>query len=475
MAGTARDEAERLVAAVLAMAGSDDRLKDGLEALNDTVSGFLGSLTGTGAGTGGSSTEPDGNSAGGSGTGSGTGSGGSGSSGTGSGSSGTGSAAGGGGAGSDGDGLTGRGAGGGGRDAGGRKADRPGRGFAGHQGWATGSAECCVCPICRVISTMRDPSPETAVKLAIGAGDLATGVASVMRAFSSIMGERTGARTGTGTKPTVARARPENLDENWSAATRTANRPGEAWSAATNRAASAPVRDAKAADQAAVTVAAGEGEAAAKAGVRDAETVDPSAVTAAAAGGKVAGAGGGDSADLSVSAGVVEVAGSSAQGKTDKSDISGPGAPEAGGDPWAVATGVSAAQVAAAHAAEAEVRAARRAAEQAAQREAARAASRRAAEAAARVAEAVRLAEAARELGHSEAGRELGQGEAAREVGRGEGRTPRKRDVWAAATADAGVAAVGGEATLDHDVPGAAAAGERGGAAGDDARGDGAA
>jgi hypothetical protein len=112
--------------------------------------------------------------------------------------------------------------------------------------------------------------------------------------------------------------------------------------------------------------------------------------------------------------------------------------------------------VTAEHAAEVEVRAARRAAEQAAQREAARAASRRAREAAERVAEAVRLAEAARDAEGPGAG-------GARPVTR----TPRKRDVWAAATADADVAAVGGEETLDHDVAGIEA--------GDDARGDGSA
>ena len=38
-------------------------------------------------------------------------------------------------------------------------------------------AECCVCPVCRVIAAMRDPSPELAERLATGAGDLATGVA----------------------------------------------------------------------------------------------------------------------------------------------------------------------------------------------------------------------------------------------------------------------------------------------------------
>ncbi|MBQ0982425.1 hypothetical protein [Micromonospora sp. M61] len=57
---------------------------------------------------------------------------------------------------------------------------RPGPGGA----FATGSAECCVCPVCRGIAALRDPSPEFAERLATGAGDLAAGVASLLRAFS---------------------------------------------------------------------------------------------------------------------------------------------------------------------------------------------------------------------------------------------------------------------------------------------------
>ncbi|WFE52601.1 hypothetical protein [Micromonospora sp. WMMD1155] len=57
---------------------------------------------------------------------------------------------------------------------------RPGSGGA----FATGSPECCVCPVCRSIAALRDPSPEFAERLATGAGDLAAGVASLLRAFS---------------------------------------------------------------------------------------------------------------------------------------------------------------------------------------------------------------------------------------------------------------------------------------------------
>ncbi|MDG4799556.1 hypothetical protein [Micromonospora sp. WMMD980] len=51
-------------------------------------------------------------------------------------------------------------------------------------GFATGSPECCVCPLCRGIAALRDPSPEFAERLATGAGDLAAGVASMLRAFA---------------------------------------------------------------------------------------------------------------------------------------------------------------------------------------------------------------------------------------------------------------------------------------------------
>jgi hypothetical protein len=50
-------------------------------------------------------------------------------------------------------------------------------------GFATGSAECCVCPLCKAIAMARDPDPAFAERLSTGAGDLATGIASVLRAF----------------------------------------------------------------------------------------------------------------------------------------------------------------------------------------------------------------------------------------------------------------------------------------------------
>jgi hypothetical protein len=46
---------------------------------------------------------------------------------------------------------------------------------------STGSAECCVCPLCKVIAAVRDPDPQMVERLASGAGDLAAGIASFLR------------------------------------------------------------------------------------------------------------------------------------------------------------------------------------------------------------------------------------------------------------------------------------------------------
>lgn len=59
----------------------------------------------------------------------------------------------------------------------------------GTAGFATGSAECCVCPVCKAIAAARDPDPEFAERLATGVGDLAVGLAGVLRAFGSREGE----------------------------------------------------------------------------------------------------------------------------------------------------------------------------------------------------------------------------------------------------------------------------------------------
>jgi hypothetical protein len=65
--------------------------------------------------------------------------------------------------------------------------------------WSTGSAECCVCPLCKVIAAVRDPDPQFVERLATGAGDLAAGLTSFLRNI----------------------APPDRADDPWSEATRT--------------------------------------------------------------------------------------------------------------------------------------------------------------------------------------------------------------------------------------------------------------
>jgi hypothetical protein len=52
---------------------------------------------------------------------------------------------------------------------------------------ATGSPECCVCPLCRAIAAVRDPSPQVALKLATGAADLASNLTGVLRTVGDLV------------------------------------------------------------------------------------------------------------------------------------------------------------------------------------------------------------------------------------------------------------------------------------------------
>ncbi len=100
--------------------------------------------------------------------------------------------------------------------------------------WATGEPECCVCPVCRAIAAMRDPKPETAAKLAGGAGDLAGSVAGLLRSVSAIVGESP--------RPAPVKTAPApHADQAWSTATRAA-RP-EPWAAATTDPEPVPSQD----------------------------------------------------------------------------------------------------------------------------------------------------------------------------------------------------------------------------------------
>jgi hypothetical protein len=94
-------------------------------------------------------------------------------------------------------------------------------GVLGRNDLSTGSAECCVCPVCKAIAAVRDPSPETAERLATSAGDIASGVAGLMRAFSSMAGDTP--------RPPAPRTRPAPTpDQAWSAATHVEEEPAPA-------------------------------------------------------------------------------------------------------------------------------------------------------------------------------------------------------------------------------------------------------
>jgi hypothetical protein len=55
-----------------------------------------------------------------------------------------------------------------------------------HPEIATGSAACCVCPLCKLIEAVRDPDPQVVERIATGAGDLAAGMAGLLRSLSAM-------------------------------------------------------------------------------------------------------------------------------------------------------------------------------------------------------------------------------------------------------------------------------------------------
>jgi hypothetical protein len=104
-------------------------------------------------------------------------------------------------------------------------------------GWghfATGTPECCVCPVCRVISALRDPNPEFAARLAMGASDLFAGVTTILRALQGAT-----ARPAPPPKPRTAdgratwRAATHDDDDEWPEPEPTESGGTDAWHAAT--------------------------------------------------------------------------------------------------------------------------------------------------------------------------------------------------------------------------------------------------
>jgi hypothetical protein len=96
---------------------------------------------------------------------------------------------------------------------------------AGH--FSTGSAECCVCPVCRLIATVRDPSPELVAKVAFGASDLAVGLTGALRAVSGALRRPPGRRSEQ-SRPADRASRPPDGAAAWRTATREADRRGAA-------------------------------------------------------------------------------------------------------------------------------------------------------------------------------------------------------------------------------------------------------
>jgi hypothetical protein len=112
---------------------------------------------------------------------------------------------------------------------------------------ANGSEACCSCPVCRAIDFAREPSPEFVERVATGASDLASGVTSMLRAFGDVTGVGRGPRQRPGradviddypprypTDPTTAEpvaaeptvAEPEQIGEAASGADSTTDVPG---------------------------------------------------------------------------------------------------------------------------------------------------------------------------------------------------------------------------------------------------------
>ncbi len=96
---------------------------------------------------------------------------------------------------------------------------------------ATGSPECCVCPLCRAIAAVRDPSPQVALKLATGAADLASNVTDVLRTVGDLVARAPVQRPATPGEPPPGGARqrpaadrprtPADPDVTWRMATAT--------------------------------------------------------------------------------------------------------------------------------------------------------------------------------------------------------------------------------------------------------------
>jgi len=124
--------------------------------------------------------------------------------------------------------------------------------FLGGEHIATGTPECCVCPVCRGIAALRDPSPEFAAKVASGASDLATGLTTILRAFNAATARPEPAPRPPEVGPTWRaathdedwpEAEPAAEDDPWQAATRAVPQPRKVAKKAVKKPPPAPPAD----------------------------------------------------------------------------------------------------------------------------------------------------------------------------------------------------------------------------------------
>ena len=101
----------------------------------------------------------------------------------------------------------------------------------GTRAFSTGTDECCVCPVCRGIAAVRNPSPQMMFTVAKGATNVASGIASALRAFSAVV-----------PPPPPPAPTPRDPGATWRSATRTEEPPppppadDDPWGAATRAA-----------------------------------------------------------------------------------------------------------------------------------------------------------------------------------------------------------------------------------------------
>lgn len=74
---------------------------------------------------------------------------------------------------------------------------------------ANDSAECCRCPVCRVISAAREPNPNVAERVAAGVGSVAEGATRLLRAVAGAAGAAAPPRSDPGPRAAGGTDRPE--------------------------------------------------------------------------------------------------------------------------------------------------------------------------------------------------------------------------------------------------------------------------